>query len=118
MKTTVLLLTLVFFFSCADNDVKNEVCGVENPIEQLAWLKKKKEDLEKMASPGKKHIIQYTYKNQPVFLIDACVDCADGLQYLFNCAGEKICEFGGIDGRNTCPDFDKTKTNKIVLWGN
>ena len=41
---------------------------------------------------------------------------ADGLVLVYNCSGEVICEFGGIDGRNTCADFETEATNPVVLF--
>lgn len=89
-----------------------------NPLEELAWLKLIKEDLEISTSLSKKEIIQYTYKGNTVFLINPCKDCADGLITVYDCNGEKQCEFGGIGGKNTCPDFDMNATSKILLWEN
>ena len=66
----------------------------------------------------KKQIIQYDYKNETVFLIDSCNGCNDNLTIIYNCKGEIICEFGGIAGLNTCPDFEKQANNKRVLWEN
>ena len=110
----------LLYTSCShnENNVEEKYCGVTNPIEDLAWLRELKLNLEKTMSPNKQEIIQYTYHKQTVFLVNSCKDCADNLVVIYNCSGEKICEFGGIDGRDTCSDFNTTKTNKILLWEN
>jgi hypothetical protein len=35
-----------------------------------------------------------------------------------NCEGDIICEFGGIDGKNTCLDFDTEATDSTMLFDN
>ena len=51
-------------------------------------------------------------------MIDVCNGCADNLTTVYNCEGNVICEFGGIAGLNTCPDFDKNSTNKTIIYEN
>jgi len=111
---------IIISFSCTndDNNITN-TCGVDNVLEELAWLKQIKDGFEASASATKKIIIQYTYKNETVFFIDSCAEnCNDSLQTVYNCIGEVICEFGGIAGLNTCPDFEDMAMNKIILWEN
>jgi hypothetical protein len=118
MKLKYLFLILILCISCSDNSAIIMVCNTNNPLEELVWLKEIKTGFEQSASVSKKKIIQYTYQNKSVFLIDICNDCADNLTAVYNCNGTLICEFGGIAGINTCPDFDKNVTNKIILWKN
>lgn len=114
----LVLVVLWVCFACSNNDTKNTVCGVINPIEELDWLQKIKSSLEKSESASKKKILQYNLQNTTYFLVDACVGCPDYLVSVYNCSGEIICESGGIDGRNTCPDFTDSKTEKQLLWEN
>lgn len=118
MKTLFLLFSIVFLTSCPSDLEYEKTCEVNNPLEDLVWLKQIKTSFEQSASVTKKKIVQYQYNNETVFLIDVCFDCADNLISIYNCEGNIICEFGGIAGLNTCPSFDSEATNKIILWEN
>lgn len=118
MKFKHLFLSIILLVSCSDNSDKITVCNTNNPLEELVWLKEIKIGFEQSGFFSKKKIIQYTYQNKSVFLIDICNNCADNLIAVYDCSGNVICEFGGIAGVNTCPDFDKNATNEIILWEN
>ncbi|MDC1162393.1 DUF4377 domain-containing protein, partial [Tenacibaculum sp.] len=92
--------------------------NITNPLENLLWLKELKTSFEISNSAVKRKIIQYTYKKNTVFFINECVDCPDNLIRVYNCKKENVCDFGGISGINTCPDFQKESTNKTILWEN
>lgn len=77
------------------------------------WLKPL---VEKVSS--KTEVYRYTYKDETVYLINTCVDCADSMDEVYNCYGEVICQFGGIAGLNSCPDFETTATDKKLIWKN
>jgi hypothetical protein len=64
----------------------------------------------------KSEVISYTYHGQTVFYIDSCKGCADSMALVYTCSGEIICQFGGIAGFNTCPDFADFATHKKVIW--
>lgn len=118
MKTVFIIFSVIFLTSCPSDLEYERICDVDIPIEDLAWLKEIKTNFEQSASASKKKITQYKYKDETVFLIDSCNNCSDNLTELYNCKGEIICEFGGIAGLNTCPDFEKEATDKIILWEN
>lgn len=118
MKSALLFFSIIFLTSCPSDIHYEMICEVEVPTEDLAWLKEIKTNFEKSSSASKKKIIQYNYKNETVFFVDSCNDCADNLTTVYNCQGLVICEFGGIAGLNTCPSFDTEATNKIILWEN
>jgi hypothetical protein len=118
MRSYILLFLTFLLFSCSNSENIISACNVENPLEDIAWLKQIKTNFKQSASATKKQIIQYTYNNETVFMIDVCNGCADNLTTVYNCEGNVICEFGGIAGLNTCPDFDKNSTNKIIIYEN
>ena len=118
MKTVFILFSVIFLTSCPSDLDYETTCDVDIPIADLTWLREIKTNLEKSASASKKLITQYTYQGKSVFLVDSCNDCADNLTTLYNCEGTVICKFGGITGLNTCPDFEKKATDKIILWEN
>jgi hypothetical protein len=87
-----------------------------NPLDELEWLNKIV--AENKDNPAKAEIYKCIYKNQEGFIVDLCVNCPDGLVQFCDCEGNVICEFGGIDGRNTCPDFEDSISNKVLIWNN
>lgn len=91
-------------------------CNSENPTEEIPWLKEIKEDLMKSAKISGFQIIGYTYKGESVFYIDACYYCPDDIKAVYDCNGNVICEFGGITGLNTCPDFETEATDSTMLF--
>ena len=115
MKKIISLLILIFIFSC-DEQIPT-TCGVENPVEQLSFLQEAKNTIDVVQCAGKSQIIQYTYNNETVFLVNICDSFVDGQTLVYNCKGEVLCTFGGIAGENTCPDFETQATNKILLYG-
>ena len=123
-KRFYLILTLSCLlatpFSCESSPYMEltdmQVCNVDNPLEDLKWLKDIKHSIQLSMSPAGTQIIQYTYKGEYVFWVDMCYQCADGLISVYNCQGEVICVFGGIDGRNTCADFETEATESTMFF--
>jgi len=91
-------------------------CTINNPLDKIEWLKDIKEQFEMIDDDIPKRIVQYEYNDQCVFSIDACLNCPDALTYVYDENKNIICEFGGIDGRNTCPDFSEKNKNPIELF--
>jgi hypothetical protein len=108
----------MFLTSCPSDFNFDTTCNVDIPLEDLVWLKEIKNSFEQSSSASKKQIVQYNFNNETVFLIDGCVNCADNLTTLYNCEGEVICEFGGIAGLNTCPNFENEAIDRNILWEN
>jgi hypothetical protein len=108
-----LIAILLMAFSCEDDIITT--CNTNDPLEELDWLKEIKNNLELSNSAAGFEIIQYSYQGNDVFWVDDCYQCPDGLIQVYDCAGAVICEFGGIDGRNTCTDFDTAAYNRYVL---
>lgn len=123
MKRLLFILFLFFVMSvlpksCAENLEYADagICNVDNPLEDLPWLNDIVYSIQLSMRPTGSQIIQYTYKGEYVFWVDMCYQCADGLIQVYNCTGEVICEFGGIDGRNTCLDFETEATDSTNLF--
>lgn len=118
MKSAKLLLFVFLFMavSCEKDDKNDTACGVDNPLENISWLNDIKEVFEMDAGLQRQRITQYKYHGNDVFLIEECYQCADALQIVYDCEKNIICEFGGIDGRNTCPDFVSHASNEKVLY--
>lgn len=118
MKTFCLFFSVLFLTSCPTDLDFETTCNVDIHLENLTWLKEIKNSFEQSSSITKNEIVKYEYNNETVFLIDSCKDCADNLIVVYNCEGIVICEFGGIAGLNTCPDFETNAIKIAVLWEN
>ncbi|MFC0185171.1 hypothetical protein SAMN04515674_112105 [Pseudarcicella hirudinis] len=75
------------------------------------------EKIEEAKSGGNKiEVYSYEYKGKTVYLFDTCIGCADNMTIVYDCDGKTLCQFGGIAGFNTCPDFEKTAGNKKLVY--
>jgi hypothetical protein len=114
MKPTIVLLLFVLICSaqCENNSIpeESEYCA------DTAWLKTIIENAQQNTS--KAEVIRYRYKMQTVYYVDSCIGCPDDMAQVYTCSGEVVCQFGGIAGFNTCPDFKDTATDKKVIWKN
>lgn len=114
MKHLLLLLALVTLFSCEED--QNELPNIDNcstnPLETVDWLK----TLIQNESPNGLEITQYTFQDQTAFLIDNCINCADNLTTLMSCQQDTLCQFGGIAGINTCPDFENDAKDGQLIF--
>ncbi len=121
MRNIVVLFICLSLLACSNDDDQNtslEICGVNNPIEDLPWLKEIKEGFEMSFSPVGSQIIAYQYNGNDVFWINNCVNCEDALVQIYNCMGEVICQKGGITGLDECPEFEAEAINEKVLFDN
>jgi hypothetical protein len=82
------------------------------------WLNDKIEEFITNNPYSKGRIEEFLYREQIVYLVNFCVACPDNLVYVYNEEEEVICEFGGIAGTNTCPDFSKEAIFKGIVWPN
>lgn len=114
----VLLLFLIF--SCQrtteEKLVPASYCGTENPLEDLDWLNEIKTTMEMSAIAVGGQIIAWTYYGETVFWIDECYSCEDKIIEIYDCAGNKVCEFGGIGGWDTCGDFQENASDSTMLF--
>ena len=103
--------------SCEENQDLIKNCG-DDPLENVDWLKALVDNENNTSAENSNglEIIQYNYKDSITFLINNCINCADNLTVLYDCEKNKICEFGGIAGLNTCPNFEKEATNEKLLF--
>lgn len=91
-------------------------CDQKDPTNSIDWLREIVVQFDENMSDNSARITQYEYKSQCVFVIEDCFQCPDALTYVYDENKNLICEFGGIDGRNSCPDFFEQATNRIELY--
>ncbi len=112
MRIAILVLAAAFGLAGCKDEV-NDTCRA-NSLQDLPWLQKIID--EDRNSLEKSEAVRYTYKGETVILLDRCLDCPDGVAWVYNCRGEKICTFGTIAGLDTCPDFFSVAKREDVLW--
>jgi hypothetical protein len=88
----LLILALVLVFSCEEDDSDPIIaCGIENPAENLPWLKAEIESFEEFPEFYKyMYVQQGTYLGQTVFLVGNCCPFCDSYFPVYNCEGEEI----------------------------
>lgn len=116
MKHICILITISLSFLTSCGKVSEKVCNVSDPLSELTWLKQMKDIFDFDMSGQRQSINLFIYNNQHVFKISNCEGCADEMTIVYNCEGKKICEFGGIAGINTCPDFESNATFIKTLY--
>lgn len=125
IKNFLLGILLLLIVTSCNEDRKDVVpepgqnfCNTQNPLEDLIWLKELKDSFEMSEKAPGAQIIGYQYENNDVFLINGCIGCSDEMWQVYDCSGNVICQFGGIAGLNTCPDFFETVTDSTMLYSN
>lgn len=58
----------------------------------------------------------YKYNGENVYIFDSEEVYPDKLTVAYNQNCEVVCEFGGIAGLNTCPDFSENAELVSTLW--
>ena len=113
-KSAILFLLILGCLSC--EDCETFTCNYDDPLEEIGWLNELKMVFD--ASNQTAKINQYTYEGDIVFEVDDCFGCGDALIIVYDCHKNILCQFGGIAGLNTCPDFYETASDKIILYDN
>jgi hypothetical protein len=113
-----LVVICMLFSSCTESntDTSKTICLRDATITP-EWLLQIMNDYSQL-SDTKAAIYSYQYKGKCVFMVNDCVDCADNLLKVYNFEGTVICEFGGIIGLNSCPDFQENAKHKERIWSN
>ena len=106
-----LLFLITFMSNCRKEALPPCACGVENPHENLTWLK---EILDKSYCV---EVYLLIYKGEEIIGI---YDCPRGTDYgatWFKCDGTMFCYYQGFTGHYTCPeDFEEADKNKSLIY--
>lgn len=111
----IYILGILLLFCSCDKDEQENTCG-ENPLENISWLKELVDNENNTDDTSGLEIIQYTYKNNTVFSVNDCINCADAITVVYDCEKNVLCEFGGIAGVNTCSDFYDEAIKESILY--
>ncbi len=111
MRLGVALLFLLFI-GCTNKKPAEEPWV--NICSDLTWLDSIKGSIVQSGLNGEIYLSHY--KGARVFEINACLSCADFISTVNDCEGKVLCEFGGIAGINTCPDY--SPADRLLYWKN
>jgi len=84
--------------SCIEDQIKSEV--KHSPVRE----------------PDKASVKAYLYNDEKVYIFDPGSGYADWLYTAYNSDCEVICQFGGLAGMNTCPDFNEKAEYLGLIW--
>lgn len=115
MKKLSILILSIFFasFSCQEKaeEPTFEVCGVKDPVKELAWL------AERIASSGQSELNKYfyitvaEYNEETIFLMKNCCPFCNSVVTAYNCEGT----FLGVVGPESEIDGSQL-SNERVIW--
>lgn len=113
MKNYLLLSILGFaLVSCSGNDDDIiSACAVNNPAEDLEWLKAEIERRRENPTDDMKYcyIVQAQLNGQDVFIYEDCNPLINKAVFILNCEGI------GINTQDNPTAFDQV-VNKIIIW--
>jgi hypothetical protein len=112
-----LMQLFLILITCLSSCQKEKVCGVENPLTDLPWLKEIKQNASRERFKQRVRIYQCSYSEGTGFLLDMCVGCDDSGLWLNNCDGEILCIMFGHAG-DPCTEFNVDYENMKLLWMN
>jgi hypothetical protein len=105
-------ISLLFCFSSCQ---KEKVCGVDNPLTDLLWLKEYISEIEKdSVTVLCNHVMIYqcTYRHGTGFMLNRL--CPDVPYSFLNCEGVVLCSGGGFTGEDNCAELKISKKNKLI----
>lgn len=89
-------------------------CSVENPTEELAWLRKEIQAREQDPNDyvDYQYIVQAAYEGETVFIYRDCYPYSNSIVQVFNCSGELL---GYLGYREEDIDFAVLE-NVVTIW--
>jgi hypothetical protein len=112
LKFLAIILSLMFS-SCERNE--DIICDTKHPFRDIPNLKKYRRS-PMIDSDNGIEVYKVIYNDQEVFLITPASPASDAMALVIDCNGEKVCEFGGYAGLNTCPDFEDNISYQELIW--
>jgi hypothetical protein len=109
--STFWLLLLLTLIAC-EEEQPQMTCLVADPVQNLAWLNAKVQELEK--SPYCQYVSRGSLRGNTVFLIGLCEPAISSIDAVYDCDGNLIC-YGSDD---SCPDFYKEVKDLTPVWTN
>lgn len=105
MKKAILVLSFLSLIGCGDDDNDFTIiaaCEVNNPIEELPWLKNQVDDIENNEGDIAKYffIEIADYNSQTVFISNNCCPVCNTVVPVFDCEGRSL----GLLGSDILPN--------------
>ena len=109
MKQILILLISISLISCEKKEEPPCACDVENPQENLEWLK------QRLENRFCTEVYLYTYNGQEYISIHDCPIGADMGVVTYNCDGTIYCQYIGLSGHSDCTaDFLENATKTLI----
>jgi hypothetical protein len=91
MKASVLFFVLALAaISCKDKD-EPAICGVDDPVNELEWLKAKIAELDNSELSRKYfYVVQADYNGQVIFYVNNCCPMCSTVILYYDCAGNEL----------------------------
>lgn len=109
----ILCFIIITIVPSCNSDKTPCACGIENPQENIEWLK----DLLNRVYCVEVYTV--IYNNEEYIGIRDCPRIVDGMTVIYDCSGNKVCEFGGLFLGSGCtlPDFwNYFEMNKRLIY--
>jgi hypothetical protein len=120
LLTTFLLLLplcIVVLGAGCEKDDSISVCGVDNPLINLDWLKNSRIDLEEDADVSSAEIILYRSNDVDYIYIQKSVNSAhDFPNTIYDCEGNEKYKCGGNQPIDNCATFFSEAQKIKTLW--
>lgn len=103
---TIVFFSIMSLISCSSdvNAITLAIagCDVENPLEELDWLRAEIKRREQNRTEEMKYcyIVQAIYNEQTIFIYEDCNPLVDKAPFILDCAGLNIGSVGEIDFKN------------------
>lgn len=114
MKKIILpfVLLIALSFSCQEENTPSTACQIENPLQEMDWLKVIIENLEGSSLTEYMYISQATRGSSTVFLVQNCCPFCNTVTPVYNCEGVLL----GILGSGENGIDPTTIKNSKVIW--
>lgn len=104
------------FYACDNNSTDLTIkafCAVENPTEELAWLKNEIAEREQNTTEDSKYqyVMQSTYNGETIIIYGNCCPLCNSVLPVYNCEGELI---GVIGSRSQDFPFEVLTVGQII----
>lgn len=104
-------------FSCQKESFVQCTCGVENPLENIVWLKDLVTDLTTDTEVDSATITTYDYSDSNAFYVYIHKKMLyDSPNPIFNCEGEMIFRVGGNQLNDSSAIFFDSAANPQLIW--
>lgn len=95
MKKAIIVSIILSFLSCENDSLDLPIiaaCDVNNPIEELTWLKNQISEIENNEGEISKYffIEIADYNNQTVFIANNCCPICNTVVPIFDCEGQSL----------------------------